>query len=163
MSDSTKRAERRENELKHWERRLEREFNNNGRKYVDQGEKFCKTNLKIANIPDDLKNSKGGRMLKHTNYLDKKDSWKDADIKNYYKKDRFNSKREICNSIYEYEQEHISSAERLRQLKLKLSKCNDDILFIENLLHELPERLSGLKTTKKEIEEEICWLQYGNC
>lgn len=40
MSDSTKRAERRENEIKHWERRLEREFNNNGRKYVDQGETF---------------------------------------------------------------------------------------------------------------------------
>ena len=161
MSDSTKRAERRENELKHWERRLNREFNNNGRKYVDQGETFNISNCKTANIPEDLKNSKGGKMLKHTNYLDRKDPWKDAEIKNYYKHDRFEAKREIDNSIMEYANEKNNKAMKMWYLKENLSNCIDEIFRIEELLMELPERLEGLKATKKEIEEEICWLQYG--
>lgn len=163
MSDSTKRAERRENEIKHWEHRLEREFNNNGRKYVDQGETFNVKNCKTAVIPEDLKNSKGGKMLKHTNYLDKKDPWKDAEIKNYYKHDRFVAKREIDNSIMEYnENSKMNKIEKLYYLKEQLSICNNDIYKIEELLRVLPERLEGLKATKKEIEEEICWMQYGN-
>jgi hypothetical protein len=163
MSDSTKRAERRENEIKHWERRLEREFNNNGRKYVDQGEKFNIKNCKTAVIPNDLKNSKGGKMLKHTNYLDKKDPWKDADIKNYYKHDRFVAKREIDNSIMEYnENSKMDKNKTFCYLKEQLLMCNDEIFTIEQMLNDLPERLEGLKIMKKEIEEEICWIQYGN-
>ena len=163
MSDNKKRAERRENEIKHWTRRLEREFNNNGRKYVDQGETFNIKNCKTAVIPEDLKNSKGGKMLKHTNYLDKKDPWKDAEIKNYYKHDRFVAKREIDNSIMEYnENSKMNKIEKLYYLKEQLLICNDEIFNIEQMLHDLPERLEGLKATKKEIEEEICWMQYGN-
>ena len=58
MSDSTKRAERRKNEIKHWERRIKREFNNNGRKYIDQDETSDIRNCKTASIPDDLKNQR---------------------------------------------------------------------------------------------------------
>ena len=160
MSDNKKRAERRENEIKHWNHRLEREFNNNGRKYVDQGEKFNITNCKTAIIPEDLKNSKGGKMLKHTNYLDKKDPWKDAEIKNYYKHDRFMAKREIDNSIIEYnENNKTNNIEKIYYLKEELSICNNDIYEIEELLKVLPERLEALLAMKKEIEEEICWLQ----
>jgi hypothetical protein len=160
MSDSTKRAERRENEIKHWERRLEREFNNNGRKYVDQGEKFNIKNCKTAVIPDDLKNSKGGKMLKHTNYLDKKDPWKDADIKNYYKHDRFVAKREIDNSIIEYNNSNVGA--RIEYLRNQLAMCVNDILITEEMLQTLPERLTELKEMRKQIEEELCWLEYGN-
>ena len=67
MSDSMKRAERRENEIKHWERRLEREFNNNGRTYVDQGEKFNIKNCKTAIIPDDLKKYLSTDLTKEIN------------------------------------------------------------------------------------------------
>jgi hypothetical protein len=163
MSDSMKRAERRENEIKHWERRLEREFNNNGRTYVDQGEKFNIKNCKTAIIPDDLKKSKGGRMLKHTNYLDRKDPWKAAEIRNYYKHDRFEAKREIDNSIMEYtENSKANNAEKIYYLREQLANCNNDIYEIEELLKELPERLEGLKMIKKEIEEEICWTQLKN-
>ena len=48
MSDSTKIAERRENEIKHWKRRLQREFNNNERMYVAQGEKFNIKNCELT-------------------------------------------------------------------------------------------------------------------
>ena len=162
MSDSTKRAERRENEIKHWKRRLKREFNNNDRMYVDQGEIFNIKNCKTANIPDDLKNSKPGKLLKHTNYLDRKDSWKDAEIKNYYKHDRFATKREIDNSIIEYnENNEIDKIKTLCNLKDQLRNCNDEILNIEQMLQELPGRLEYLKIMKKELEEKICWMQYG--
>ena len=163
MSDSTKRAERRENEIKHWERRLEREFNNNGRKYVDQGEKFNIKNCKTAVIPDDLKNSKGGKMLKHTNYLDKKDSWKDAEIKNYYKHDRFVAKREIDNSIVEYNygnKENIPA--KIEYLKSEIDMYSQCINEYEELLQSLPDRLEYLKEMKKQMEEDLCWLEYGN-
>ena len=162
MSDSTKRAERRENEFKHWKRRLNREFNNNERMYVDQGEIFNIKNCKTASIPDDLKKSKAGKLLKHTNYLDRKDSWRDAEIKNYYKHDRFVTKREIDNSIIEYnENSEIDTTKTLCNLKDQLRNCNDEIFNIEQMLQELPERLEYLKTIRKELEEEICWVQYG--
>lgn len=160
MSDNKKRSERRENELKHWERRLEREFNNNGRKYVDQGETFNIKNCKTANIPEDLKNSKGGKMLKHTNYLDKKDPWKDAEIKNYYKHDRFVAKREIDNSIIEYNNSNTGA--RIEYLRSQLAICVNDILITEEMLERLPDRLVELKEIRKQMEEELCWLEYGN-
>lgn len=160
MSDNKKRAERRENEIKHWTRRLEREFNNNGRKYVDQGETFNIKNCKTASIPEDLKNSKGGKMLKHTNYLDKKDPWKDAEIKNYYKHDRFVAKREIDNSIIEYNNSNTGA--RIEYLRNQLAMCVNDIHITEEMLQTLPGRLVELKEIRKQLEEELCWLEYGN-
>lgn len=162
MSNSTKRAERRKNEIKHWERRIKREFNNNGRKYIDQDETSDIRNCKTASIPDDLKKSKIGKMLKHTNYLGKKDPWKDAEIKNYYKHDRFVTKREIDNSIIEYkENSKGNKSETIPYLKDQLRNYNDEIFSIEEMLQELPERLEYLKIMKKELEEKICWMQYG--
>lgn len=162
MSDSTKRAERRENEIKHWERRLTRDFYNNGRKYFNQGDNHITDNIKIANIPDDLKNSKPGKMLKHTNYLDGKHSWDDAEIKNYYKKDRFESKRVIDNSIIEYNNSKENSVNKIEKLKSQIEIYTDCIFEIEAQLQELPERLQSLKDIKKQMEEELCWLEYGN-
>ena len=39
---------------------------------------------------------------------------------------------------------------------------NDDIFDIERQLEELPGHLERLKAVKREIEEEICWLQLNN-
>ena len=102
-------------------------------------------------------------MLKHTNYLDRKDPWKDAEIRNYYKHDRFEAKREIDNSIMEYnENSKANNVEKIYYLREQLANCNNDIYEIEELLRDLPERLEGLKMIKKEIEEEICWTQLKN-
>ena len=109
-----------------------------------------------------MKKSKAGKLLKHTNYLDRKDSWRDAEIKNYYKHDRFVTKREIDNSIIEYnDNNEMYTTKTLCNLKDQLRNCNDEIFNIEQMLQELPERLEYLKTMRKELEEEICWMQYG--
>lgn len=153
MSDSTKRAERRENEFKHWERRLKREF------YGNTNNKECDcVNVKTF---DEFKNTKCGEKLKNTNNLDDKNRWKDAIIKNSHKKDRFLSKIEIDNSIIEYNNENnkLSNSLKMDYLRDNLKRCNNDISEIEELLRELPERLEVLMEMKREIEEEICWLQ----
>jgi DNA repair ATPase RecN len=152
MSDSTKRGERRDNELKHWERRLKREyFENANSKDVKDFTSF-----------DELKNSKFGEKLKNISNVEEKDRWKDAYTKQEHKRERFVAKREIDNSIMTYDEMKQTSKQQIEELRNKLSKCNDEIFVIENLLKELPERLEGLKDLKKEIESEICWLQYGN-
>ena len=152
MSDNTKRGERRDNELKHWERRLKREyFENANSKDVKDFASF-----------DELKNSKFGEKLKNTNNVEEKDRWKDAYTKQEHKRERFVAKREIDNSIMTYDEMKQTSQQQIEELRNKLSKCNDEIFVVENLLKELPERLEGLKDLKKEIESEICWLQYGN-
>lgn len=158
MSDNTKRGERKDKENTIWTRRIEREFYKNNRKYVEMNDN-C---VKEAKTPEDLKNSKYGEMLKHTNNITTKDCWKDAVIKNNNKKERFNSRIEIDNSIMSYEEMKQTSIQQIEELRNKLSKCNDEIFVVENLLKELPERLEGLKDLKKEIESEICWLQYGD-
>lgn len=155
MSDNIRRAERRDNEFKHWEKRLKREyFENTNNKDIDL------TNIKTF---DDFKNCKCGEKLKNVNNLDNKDPWKDAKIKNSHKKDRFLSKVEIDNSIMEYNNEKECKSEKtLSYLREQLLMCNDEIFTIEQMLKDLPERLEGLKNTRKEIESEICWLQYKN-
>jgi hypothetical protein len=155
MSDNKKRAERRDNEFKHWEKRLKREyFENTNNKDINL------TNIKTF---DDFKNCKCGEKLKNVNNLDNKDPWKDAKIKNSHKKDRFLSKVEIDNSIMEYDNEKECKSEKtLSYLREQLLMCNDEIFTIEQMLKDLPERLEGLKNMRKEIESEICWLQYKN-
>jgi hypothetical protein len=155
MSDSTKRAERRDNEVKHWERRLKREyFENTNNKDIDL------TNIKTF---DEFKNCKCGEKLKNVNNLDDKDRWKDAYTKQEHKRERFVAKREIDNSIMEYNNEKECKSEKtLSYLREQLLMCNDEIFTIEQMLHDLPERLEGLKEMRKEIETEICWYQYGN-
>lgn len=155
MSDNKRRAERRDNEFKHWEKRLKREyFENTNNKDIDL------TNIKTF---DDFKNCKCGEKLKNVNNLDNKDPWKDAKIKNSHKKDRFLSKVEIDNSIMEYNNEKECKSEKtLSYLREQLLMCNDEIFTIEQMLKDLPERLEGLKNMRKEIESEICWLQYKN-
>ena len=155
MSDNKRRAERRDNEFKHWEKRLKREyFENTNNKDIDL------TNIKTF---DDFMNCKCGEKLKNVNNLDNKDPWKDAKIKNSHKKDRFLSKVEIDNSIMEYNNEKECKSEKtLSYLREQLLMCNDEIFTIEQMLKDLPERLEGLKNMRKEIESEICWLQYKN-
>ena len=154
MSDNKKRGERRDNEFKHWERRLKREyFENTNAKEV-----------KCVNTFDEFKSSKYGEKLKNTNNLNDKDPWKDAIVKNSHKKDRFLSKIEIDNSIIEYDNNNKNNDTSLKMIYLKdnLSRCIDDIFTTEQMMKELPERLAGLLEMKKELESEICWLEYGN-
>ena len=52
-----------------------------------------------------------------------------------------------------------NSSLKLTYLKDQLKNYNDDIFDIERQLEELPGHLERLKAVKREIEEEICWLQ----
>lgn len=160
MSDNTKRGERKDKENTVWTRRIEREFYNNNRKYVETGKVNNRENMIDALNPSDLKNSKYGEMLKHTSSLNKKNNWNDYEKKSQKMKDREIVRQEIDNSIMDYNYFCKESPSRADELLKELSKCNDEIFTIEEMLHNLPERLEGLKEMKKEIEEEICWLQY---
>lgn len=153
MSNDNKRSDRRANCMKHWDKRLKREFyeNTNNKKIIDNSKQTF----------EEFKSSKYGEKLKNTKNLDDKNRWKDAIVKNSHKKDRFLSKIEIDNSIIDYNNENnkFDNSLKMDNLRDNLKRCNDDINEVENLLIELPERLEGLLTMKKEIEEEICWLQ----
>lgn len=149
MSDNTKRAERRKKTNSIWMNRLNNELNS--KKYM----------YKNINNIDELKNTHMGQLLKNTNTIDKKSSWYKEEIKNSHKKDRFLSKIEIDNSIMEYNNEKECKSEKtLSYLREQLLMCNDEIFKIEEMLRDLPERLEGLLQMRKEIESEICWLQY---
>lgn len=148
MSDNTKRAERRKKTNSIWMNRLNNELNS--KKYM----------YKNINNIDELKTTHTGQLLKNTNTIDKKSSWDKEEIKNYHKKNRFLSKIEIDNSIIEYnENNKTNNVEKIYYLKEQLANCNNDIYEVEELLRDLPERLEGLLQMRKEIEEEICWLQ----
>lgn len=148
MSDNTKRAERRKKTNSIWMNRLNNELNS--KKYMYRN---------VNNI-DELKNTHTGQLLKNTNTIVKKSSWDKEEIKNYHKKNRFLSKIEIDNSIIEYnENNKTNNLEKIYYLKEQLANCNNDIYEVEELLRDLPERLEGLLQMRKEIEEEICWLQ----
>ena len=153
MSNDNKRSDRRANCMKHWDKRLKREFyeNTNNKKTIDNNKQTF----------EEFKSSKYGEKLKNTNNLDDKNRWKDAIVKNSHKKDRFLSKIEIDNSIIEYNNENnkFDNIKKIHYLKEQLLNCNNDISEIEELLRELPERLEVLMEMKREIEEEICWLQ----
>lgn len=153
MSNDNKRSDRRANCMKHWDKRLKREFyeNTNNKKIIDNSKQTF----------EEFKSSKYGEKLKNTNNLDDKNRWKDAIVKNSHKKDRFLSKIEIDNSIIEYNNENnkFNNSLKMDYLRDNLKRCNNDIDEVKNLLNELPERLEGLLLMKKELEEEICWLQ----
>ena len=73
------------------------------------------------------------------------------------------AKREIDNSIIEYDNnKNNDKSLKMIYLKDNLSRCIDDIFTTEQMMKELPERLAGLLEMKKELESEICWLEYGN-
>lgn len=165
MDKDNKRAQRRKDEQTIWLRRLNREFNNS-KLFFNSNTKHCKENLKEAKIPEDLKNSKYGMLLKNTaNPQTYKNVGKHLDNKHEQKIERREGKKLVNEAMINYnnkEQEMYNTFDNLSKLYNELRICNDEIFTIEQMLHDLPERLEGLKIMKKEIEEKICWLKAGN-
>ena len=108
-----------------------------------------------------MKNTHIGQLLKNTNTIDKKSSWEKCEIKNNIKRERCNCKNLMNETKNDYNLNNNieNSSLKLTYLKDHLNRCINDIFDIECQLKELPERLEGLKVMKREIEEEICWLQ----
>lgn len=152
MDKGTSRGERRKKTNSIWLNRLNNEYNSNKSMYKD---------IKNAN---DLKNTHIGQLLKNTNTIDKKSSWEKCEIKNNIKSERCNCKNLMNETKNDYNLNNNieNSSLKLTCLKDNLNRCINDILDIERQLEELPERLECLKAMKREIEEEICWLQLNN-
>ena len=165
MDKDNKRAQRRKDEQTIWLRRLNREFNNS-KLFFNSNTKHCKENIEEAKIPEDLKNSKYGMLLKNTaNPQTYKNVGKHLDNKHEQKIERREGKKIVNEALINYnnkEQEICNTFDNLSKLYNELRICNDEIFTIEQMLHDLPERLEGLKIMKKEIEEKICWLKAGN-
>ena len=158
MDKDNKRAQRRKDEQTIWLRRLNREFNN-GKLFFNANTKHCKENISEARIPEDLKNSKYGMLLKNTaNPQTYKNVGKHLDNKHEQKIERREGKKIIVEEINNYNnmKEKQNSIEEYRY---ELKRINEQIEMIEQMLNELPERLRGLLDEKRKLEMEICYLQ----
>ena len=149
MNKETSRGERRKKTNSIWMNRLNNEYNSNKSMYKN-----------IENL-NDLKNTHIGQLLKNTNTINKKSSWEKFEIKNNIKSERCNCKNLMNETKNEYNLNNgvENSSLKLTYLKDQLKNYNDDIFNIERQLEELPGHLERLKAVKREIEEEICWLQ----
>ena len=149
MNKETSRAERRKKTNSIWINRLNNEYNSN------------KSIYKNIENPNDLKNTHIGQLLKNTNTIDKKSSWEKCEIKNNIKRERCNCKNLMNETKNDYNLNNNieNSSLKLTFLKDHLNRCINDIFNIERQLEELPRHLERLKAVKREIEEEICWLQ----
>lgn len=165
MDKDNKRAQRRKDEQTIWLRRLNREFNNS-KLFFNSNKKHCLENLEEAKIPEDLKNSKYGMLLKNTtNPQTYKNVGKHLDNKHEQKIERREGKKIVNEAMINYnnkEQEICNEFDKLSKLYNELQICNDEISIIEEQLATLPEKYKGLLQTKREIEENICWLKAGN-
>lgn len=165
MDKDNKRAQRRKDEQTIWLRRLNREFNNS-KLFFNSNKKYCLENLEEAKIPEDLKNSKYGMLLKNTaNPQTYKNVGKHLDNKHEQKIERREGKKLVNEAIINYnnkEQEICNIFDNLSKLYNELRICNDEISIIEEQLATLPEKHRGLLQMKREIEEKICWLKVGN-
>lgn len=165
MDKDNKRAQRRKDEQTIWMRRLNNAFNNS-KYYVNNGDKYCLKNFNVAHIPEDLKNSKYGMLLKNTaNPKTYKNIAKQLDNKHDQKIERREGKKLINEAMINYnnkEQEICNTFDNLSKLYNELRICNDEIFIVEEQLATLPEKHRGLLQMKREIEEKICWLKMGN-
>lgn len=165
MDKDNKRAQRRKDEQTIWMRRLKNAFNNS-KYYVNNGDKYCLKNFNEAHIPEELKNSKYGMMLKNTaNPQTYKNVGKHLDNKHAQKIERREGKKITNEATINYinkEQEMYNALIELSKLYDELLICNDEIFNIEEQLATLPEKHKGLLQMKREIEEKICWLKMGN-
>lgn len=165
MDKDNKRAQRRKDEQTIWMRRLNREFNNS-KLFFNSNKKHCLENLEEAHIPEDLKNSKYGMLLKNTaNPQTYKNVGKHLDNKHDQKIERREGKKMVNEAMISYnnkEQEIYDAFNNLSKLYNELLMCNDEISIVEEQLATLPEKYKGLLQMKREIEEQICWLKAGN-
>lgn len=165
MEKDNKRAQRRKDEQTIWMRRLNREFNNS-KLFFNSNKKHCLENLEEAKIPEDLKNSKYGMLLKNTaNPQTYKNVGKHLDNKHDQKIERREGKKMVNEAMINYnnkEQETCNTFDNLSKLYIELRICNDEISIIEEQLATLPEKYERLLQMKREIEEKICWLKAGN-
>lgn len=165
MDKDNKRAQRRKDEQTIWMRRLNNAFNNS-KYYVNNGDKYCLKNINTAHIPEDLKNSKYGMLLKNTaNPQTYKNVGKHLDNKHEQKIERREGKKIINDAIINYnnrENEMTKLVNELAELYEDLKACNKEINNIEEQLAVLPEKHKELLQIKREIEEKICWFQIGN-
>lgn len=159
MDKDNKRAQRRKDEQTIWLRRLNREFNN-GKMYFDRtSSQKCRESLKTAEIPEDLKNSKYGMLLKNTaNPQTYKNVGKHLDNKHEQKIERREAKKIIDEEIINYN--NMKDKQKcIEDYRYELKRINEQIEMIEQMLNELPERLRGLLDEKRKLEMEICYLQ----
>jgi hypothetical protein len=158
MDKDNKRAQRRKDEQTIWLRRLNREFNN-GKLFFYSNTKHCRENLSEAHIPEDLKNSKYGMMLKNTaNPRTHKNVGKHLDNKHEQKIERREAKKIIDEEIINYN--NMKDKQNcIEDYRYELKRINEQIEMIEQMLNELPERLKGLLDEKRKLEMEICYLQ----
>lgn len=159
MDKDNKRAQRRKDEQTIWLRRLNREFNN-GKMYFDKTySQKCRESLKTAEIPEDLKNSKYGMLLKNTaNPQTYKNVGKHLDNKHEQKIERREAKKIIDEEIINYN--NMKDKQKcIEDYRYELKRINEQIEMIEQMLNELPERLRGLLDEKRKLEMEICYLQ----
>ena len=165
MDKDNKRAQRRKDEQTIWLRRLNREFNNS-KLFFNSNKKHSLENLEEAKIPEDLKNSKYGMLLKNTaNPQTYKNVGKHLDNKHEQKIERREGKKLVNEAIINYnnkEQEIYNTFDNLSKLYNELQICNDEISIIEEQLATLPKKHRELLQMKREIEEKICWLKVGN-
>lgn len=165
MNKDNKRAKRRKDEQTIWLRRLNREFNNS-KLFFNSNKKHCLENLEEAKIPEDLKNSKYGMLLKNTaNPQTYKNVGKHLDNKHEQKIERREGKKMVNEAMINYnnkEQEICNEFDKLSKLYNELQICNDEISITEEQLAILPNKYKRLLQTKREIEEKICWLKIGN-
>lgn len=158
MDKDNKRAQRRKDEQTIWLRRLNREFNNS-KLFFNSNTKHCKENILEARIPEDLKNSKYGMLLKNTaNPQTYKNVGKHLDNKHEQKIERREAKKIIDEEIINYNNMK-DKQNRIEDYRYELKRINEQIEMIEQMLDELPERLKGLLDEKRKLEMEICYLQ----
>ena len=158
MDKDNKRAKRRKDEQTIWLRRLNREFNNS-KFFFDSNKKHCLENPEEARIPEDLKNSKYGMMLKNTaNPQTYKNVEKHLENKHAQKIERREGKKIINEEILNY---NIMKDNKniIEDYRNKLKKVNEQIYIAEQMLDELPEILKSLLDEKRKLEIEICYLQ----
>lgn len=158
MDKNNKRAQRRKDEQTIWLRRLNREFNNS-KLFFNSNKKHCLENLEEARIPEDLKNSKYGMLLKNTaNPQTYKNVGKHLDNKHEQKIERREAKKIIDEEINNYN--NMKDKQNcIENYRYELKRINEQIEMIEQMLDELPERLKGLLDEKRKLEMEICYLQ----
>lgn len=165
MDKDNKRAQRRKDEQTIWMRRLNREFNNS-KLFFNSNKKHCLENLEEAHIPEDLKNSKYGMLLKNmANPQTYKNVGKHLDNKHDQKIERREGKKMVNEAMISYnnkEQEIYDAFNNLSKLYNELLMCNDEISIVEEQLAILPDKHKELLQIKREIEEKICWLKAGN-
>ena len=156
MDKDNKRAKRRKDEQTIWLRRLNREFNNS-KFFFDSNKKHCLENTEEARIPEDLKNSKYGMMLKNTaNPQTYKNVEKHLENKHAQKIERREGKKIINEEILNY---NIMKDNKniIEDYRNKLKKVNEQIYIAEQMLDELPEILKSLLDEKRKLEIEICY------